>query len=154
MSNGQAYVFIENATTLTFVLKDIDQHIYAIILPSSLYSLKLNFSNTGNKVYFLIFEQSQISFVLDLNGEVPPPPKGGVLNVNGTDVVSLQISTENNEFIVNNQPFQDMSFLNLTVKKDNRIILTSSTHRAPIVTPVVYSSYRSEVFHQDFADRH
>jgi hypothetical protein len=65
-------IFIENATTQSFLLRDTDNNNFGLIQANQRFALPLNFSDTFEKQYNLIFTNSNafLSFWLNINSEI------------------------------------------------------------------------------------
>lgn len=96
-------IFFNNATGLTIKIFDRDNNYFGILGPGQYSSLKLNYSSTFNKAYYLLLfnTTTKIYFSLDINGEI--------LSI-GTGPIILEIGSESglgwirNKLIINPGP--------------------------------------------------
>ena len=66
------YLYLYNQTNVPFVLMDADNNFFANIGAANRYSLKLKFSESFQKKYFLKLANSNqsVAFYLNINGEI------------------------------------------------------------------------------------
>jgi len=79
-------IFFENQSLTRFELRDLDNRLFGQINERGTYSFRLNFSTSFNKEYRLISANSQLSFTLNINGEIA--------NVTNNNLFILQIGNE------------------------------------------------------------